>query len=57
MTDEQMIQILARFFLDVFAEDGIGTAEMLEGIGVEDIDQFYAEASARAKRADEGEVA
>lgn len=50
MSDQELLSLLSRFFLGVFQDDGIYSAEVLEGLGVEDIDAFHAAATAAAEQ-------
>lgn len=50
MNDQELLNHLARFFLGVFSDDSLYAKDVLEGIGVEDVDSFYEAAEAKTKQ-------
>jgi hypothetical protein len=50
MDDQELLNHLSRFFLGVFSDDALYAKDVLEGIGVEDVDAFCGAAEAKAKQ-------
>ncbi len=50
MTDQELLNYLSRFFLGVFSDDALYAKDVLEGVGVEDVDAFYEAVETKTKK-------